>query len=277
MPPKKKLTHKGRKAELVFLERPREGPVHRYETLLHSAENSRRVPAKPVDQNTSAAWMCPQFETTKSVVLKACQKKHCGAYKPQKQDANQSLLQAGGACRRAIASKFPPLDFEDPEGYAVHPLDCPNRLRKNTQWSRSQPKEGTATKANIQVSSPENCRATPLLPAPQPVEPEVFSPPDVETPQVPSIRNWRCYSTLSRTSSHAWHPEKDLAFGIDPCGRRESAAVLVPDTPEREYGVKATWRRRPHLMKYLRERGKLSAVDILVKVNPEPSRRQANV
>ncbi|NXT24100.1 RHNO1 protein, partial [Syrrhaptes paradoxus] len=254
MPPKKKFTHKGRKTELVFLERPREGPVHCYETLLHSAENSRRVPAKPVDRNTSAAWMCPQFETTKSVVLKACQKKHGGAYKPQKQDANHSLLHAGGACRRAIASKFPPLDFEDPEGYAVHPLDHPNCLGKNMQWSRSQPKERTATKANIQVSSPETCRATPLLPAPQPVESEVFSPPDVETPQVPSIKNWRYCSMLSQTSSHAWHPEKDLAFGVEPCGRGQSA-VLVTDTPEREYGVKVTWRQRPHLMKYLRERG----------------------
>ncbi|XP_072734810.1 RAD9, HUS1, RAD1-interacting nuclear orphan protein 1 [Ciconia boyciana] len=277
MPPKKKCTHKARKAELVFLERPREGPVHCYETLLPSAENPRRVPTKPVDQNTSAAWVCPQFETTKSVVLKACQKKHHGPHKPQNQDANHSSLHAGGACRRAIACKFPPLTFENPEGYAVRPSDHLNRSRKNTQCSHSQPKKGTAAKANIQVNSPENCREIPLLPAPQPVEPEVFSPPDVETPQVPSIRNWRCSSTLPRTSNHAWHPEKELAFGIDPCGGGESAAVLVTDTPEHEYGVKVTWRQRPHLMKYLRERGKLSAADILVKVNPELSRRQANV
>ncbi|XP_009328148.1 PREDICTED: RAD9, HUS1, RAD1-interacting nuclear orphan protein 1 [Pygoscelis adeliae] len=252
MPPKKKCTHKAGKAELVFLERPREGPVHSYEAPPPSAENPRRVPRKPVDQATSAAWVCPQFETTKSVVLKACQKKHRGPRKPQNQDANHSLLHAGGACRKAIACKFPPLTFENPEGYAVHPSDHPNRSRKSTQ-------------------------EIPLSPAPQPVEPEFFSPPDVETPQVPSTRNWRCSSTLPQTSSRTWHPEKELAFDIDPCGREEPAAVLVTDTPEHEYGVKVTWRQRPHLMKYLRERGKLSATDELVKANPELSRRQADV
>ncbi|NWI34386.1 RHNO1 protein, partial [Sula dactylatra] len=251
MPPKKKCTHKARKAELVFLERPREGPVHCCETLLPSAENPRRVPTKPLDQNTSVAWVCPQFETTKSAVLKACQKKHRDPHKPQNQDANHSSLHAGGPCRRAIACKFPPLTFENPEGYhPVRPSDRPTHLRKNTQ-----PKKGTAAKADIQVNSPQNCREIPLFPAPQPVEPEVFCPPDVETPQVPSTRNWRCSTTLPQTSSRAWHPEEELAVGVDPCGTGEPAAVLVTDTPEHEYGVKVTWRRRPHLMKYLRERG----------------------
>ncbi|NWY57938.1 RHNO1 protein, partial [Chionis minor] len=255
MPPKKKCTHKARKAELVFLERPREGPVHCYETLLPSAKNPRRVPTKPVDQNTSAAWVCPQFETTTSVVLKACQKKHCGPHKPHNQDANHSSLHAGGTCRRDTACKFPPLIFENPEGYAVHPSDNPNHSRKNTEHAGSQPKKGTAAKANTEVNSPENCGEMPLLPAPQPVEPEVFSPPDVETPQTPSIRNWRCSSTLPQRSIRAWHPEKELALGIDPCGRGERAAILVTDTPEHEYGIKVTWRRRPHLMKCLQERG----------------------
>ncbi|KFQ47589.1 RAD9, HUS1, RAD1-interacting nuclear orphan protein 1, partial [Pelecanus crispus] len=255
MPPKKKCTHKARKAELVFLEKPREGPVHCYETPLPLAENPRRVPAKPVDQNTSAAWVCPQFETTKTVALKACQKKDHASRKPQNQDANHSWLPEGGACRRAIACRFPPLTFENPEGYPVHPSDRPNCSRKNPQHSHSQPKTGTAAKATIQVNSPENCREILLLPAPQPVEPEVYSPQGTETPQVPPLRNWTCSSTLPQTSSHAWHPEKELVFGIDPCGREESAAVLVTDTPEHEYGVKVTWRQRPHLMKYLQERG----------------------
>ncbi|XP_010014969.1 PREDICTED: RAD9, HUS1, RAD1-interacting nuclear orphan protein 1 [Nestor notabilis] len=278
MPPKKKCT-KARKAELVFIERPLEGPVHCYETPPPSAKNPRRVPTKPVDQNTSAAWVCPQFETTTLVALKACQRKHRGPHKPQNQDANYSSLHTGGACRRAIACKFPPLTFENTEGCAVHPSDHLNRLRKNTQHSCRQPEKETAAKANIQVNSLENCREIPLLPAPQPVEPEVFSSPDVETAQVPSVNNWRCSSTLPQSSSHAWPPEKELAFGIDPCerGELESAAVLVTDTPEHEYGVKVTWRRRPLIMKYLQETGKLSAADILVKANLDLSWRQTNV
>ncbi|NWI36373.1 RHNO1 protein, partial [Picathartes gymnocephalus] len=250
MPPKKKVTHKARKAELVFLERPWAGPIHCYETPPHSAENPRRVPTKPVDQNTSAAWVSPQFDTSKSVVLKACQKKRGGPHKPYNQGANHSSFHAGGACRGAVACRFPSLTFENPEGHAVHPLDDPNRLRKNAQCSHNQPKKGTAVNANIQVESPENCRE----PAPQPVEQAAFIPPDAEATQVPSLRNGRCSNTLSQ-NSHVWHPEKELAFGIDPCGRGESASILVTDTPEHEYGVKVTWRRRPHIMKYLREQG----------------------
>ncbi|KAM7066348.1 RAD9, HUS1, RAD1-interacting nuclear orphan protein 1 [Acridotheres tristis] len=271
MPPKKKCTHKAKKAELVFLERPRAGPIHCYETPLHSAENPRRVPTKPVDKNTSAAWVCPQFDTTKSVVLKACQKKHRGPHKPHNQDANHSSFHVGGACRGAVACRFPPLTFENPEGHAVPPLDDPNRLRKNAQCSHNQPKKGTAANANIQGKSPENCGE----PAPQVVEQEVLPPPYAEAAHVPSPRNERCSNGLSQ-SSQAWHPENELAFGIDPCGRGEAAAVLVTDTPEHEYGIKVTWRRRPHIMKYLREQGNLSAADILVKANMELLRGQAH-
>ncbi|NWT52600.1 RHNO1 protein, partial [Erythrocercus mccallii] len=251
MPPKKTCIHKARKAELIFLERPRAGPIHCYETPLRLAENPRRVPTRPVDQNTAAAWVCPQFDTTKSVLLKACQKKHRGPRKPCNQDANHSSFHAGGACRGAVACRFPPLTFENPKGCAVPLLDDPNCFRKNAQCSDNQPKKVTAANANIQVRSPENGGE----PAPQPVEQEALSPPPyVEAAQVPSPSNGRCGNTLSQRS-HAWHPEKELAFGIDPCGSGEAAAVLVTDTPEHEYGVKVTWRRRPHIMKYLREQG----------------------
>ncbi|NXQ55982.1 RHNO1 protein, partial [Anthoscopus minutus] len=249
MPPKKKCTHKARKAELIFLERPRAGPIHCYETPLHLAENPRHVPTKPVDQNTSAAWVCPQFDTTQSLVLKARHKKHHGRHKPYNQDANHSSFHAGGACQGAVACRFPPLTFENPEGYAVPLLNDLNCLRKNAQCSHNQPKKGTAANTNIQVKGPEHCGE----PLPQPVEQEVLSPPDADA-QVPSPRNGRCSNTLSQTC-HAWHPEKELAFGTDPCGRGEAAAVLVTDTPEHEYGVKVTWRRRPHIMKYLRAQG----------------------
>ncbi|XP_064265954.1 RAD9, HUS1, RAD1-interacting nuclear orphan protein 1 [Passer domesticus] len=271
MPPKKKCTHKARKAELIFLEKPRAGPIHCYEAPLHLAENPRRVPTKPVDLNTSAAWVCPQFDTTKPVVLKACQKKRPDPHKPYNQDANHSSFHAGGACRGAVACRFPPLTFENPEGHAVPPLDDPNCLRKNAQCSPNQPKKGTAANSNIHVQSPEDCGEL----APQPVEQEVPNPSDAEAAHVPSPRNGECCNTLSQ-STHAWHPEAELPLGIDPCGRGEAAAVLVTDTPEHEYGLKVTWRRRPHIMKHLRQQGKLSAADILVKADMELPRRQAH-
>ncbi|NXX14242.1 RHNO1 protein, partial [Podargus strigoides] len=254
MPPKKNCTRKARRAELVFLEGRRDGPIHCHEPPLPSAENPRRVPTKPIDQHTPAAWVHPQFETTKSVVSKARQKRR-GPRNPQNRGASHSSLHAGGACHRAIACKFPPLPFENSEGCAAPASDHPNCSRKDTQRSHSQLNQGAAAEADTQMNSPENCREILSLPAPHPVEPQVFTPPHVETPEAPSVRNWRCDSALPQTSSHAWHPEKELDFGLDPCGSEEPAAVLVTDTPEEEYGVKVTWRRRPRLMEFLRERG----------------------
>uniref|UniRef100_A0A4W3IT59 Reverse transcriptase domain-containing protein n=1 Tax=Callorhinchus milii TaxID=7868 RepID=A0A4W3IT59_CALMI len=40
--------------------------------------------------------------------------------------------------------------------------------------------------------------------------------------------------------------------------------VLVPDTPEKQYGLKVTWRQRPHIMQFLQEQGKLSEEDVLI-------------
>ncbi|NXW51449.1 RHNO1 protein, partial [Nyctiprogne leucopyga] len=217
--------------------------------------------------------VCPQFETTKLVVLKACQKKHRDPHKPQNQVTNHSSLHAGGASRRA--SKFPPLTFENPEGYAVRPSDSPSCSRKNTQCSHSPPETRGAAKANTQANSPGSCGETPLSPARRAAEPQGFSPPDAETPQEPSLGNRRCGSALPRASRPAWHPEEERAAGPGPCGGAEAAAVLVTDTPEREYGVRVTWRRRPRLMRYLQERGRLSAADILVKAIPEPRGRRA--
>uniref|UniRef100_A0A8C9LBP7 RAD9-HUS1-RAD1 interacting nuclear orphan 1 n=1 Tax=Pavo cristatus TaxID=9049 RepID=A0A8C9LBP7_PAVCR len=262
MPPKRKCTQKTRKAELVFLERPWGGPIHCCEIPLYVSENPIRVSTKPVDQSTSAAWVCPQFETTKSLVLRGCQKKQHGSHKPQNQDISYGLLHEERACQRAVACKFPPLIFESSEVCAVHSTDVLSHTGKNTQHSHSQCKKGIRSKANIQVNGYENCSETPSLPVPQPVEPEVFRPLDMGIPQLPSLRNCTCSSALPQISSQA-----ELVSNINHCGRGQLAATLVMDTPEREYGIKVTWRHRPHLLKYLRDRGKLSTADVLVKAD----------
>lgn len=40
--------------------------------------------------------------------------------------------------------------------------------------------------------------------------------------------------------------------------------ILVADTPERDYGLKVTWRRRKDLMTMMKERGHLSDSDVLI-------------
>ncbi|NWJ08609.1 RHNO1 protein, partial [Crypturellus undulatus] len=251
MPPKKKRTHKARKAELVFLERPREGPLHSWEPPLPLAENPRHVPTKPVDQNTSTAWVCPQFETLEPISLKGCQKSH----RAQNWDANHSFLHQGGACRKVIPSKFSPLTFEALEGHVRHFSDRPDHSRKKACVSYRQPPKRTVAKASIQADNPKNVGELSASPVAQSVEPEVSSCPDTPTQNLPPGRNCSCSSTLPQRSGCAWLLRNVLAPSIDPPGGEDLATVLVADTPEHAYGVKVTWRQRPHILQYLRERG----------------------
>ncbi|XP_015231267.1 PREDICTED: RAD9, HUS1, RAD1-interacting nuclear orphan protein 1 [Cyprinodon variegatus] len=79
-------------------------------------------------------------------------------------------------------------------------------------------------------------------------------PPDLDTPEVPS--KGEHYS-----SSSPGH----IMFAL-PCTTPCSSPpdCLVADTPERDYGVKVTWRRRKGLMLKLKERGYLSESDALI-------------
>lgn len=47
-----------------------------------------------------------------------------------------------------------------------------------------------------------------------------------------------------------------------PCNQPPD--ILVADTPERDYGLKVTWRRRKDLMTVMKERGHLSDSDVLI-------------
>ncbi|XP_008274710.1 RAD9, HUS1, RAD1-interacting nuclear orphan protein 1 [Stegastes partitus] len=79
-------------------------------------------------------------------------------------------------------------------------------------------------------------------------------PPDVDTPKV-----------IQGGSSCPLSPTTHLLLAepcTPPCDRPPD--ILVPDTPERDYGVKVTWRRRKSLMLFLKERGHLSESDALI-------------
>ncbi|NWZ31164.1 RHNO1 protein, partial [Asarcornis scutulata] len=241
MPPKKKRTCNARKTELVFLEEPWEGPIHCCETPQPLAENPRHVPTKPIDKNTSTAWVCAQFETTKSLVLKAFQNKHRGACKAQKQDANHGLPCARGACQRPAACKFPPLTFESSEGRAACSPDALNHAGRKAQRPQGRCENSRVPNNSVWVDSSQSGEETPPEPAPQPVGPAAFSPPDIGTPE-PPVRGGRCSSAPS-------------APGAELCGPGEAAAVLVADTPQEQYGVRVTWRQRPRVLQYLRQRG----------------------
>ncbi|KAM4523609.1 RAD9, HUS1, RAD1-interacting nuclear orphan protein 1 [Fundulus diaphanus] len=119
------------------------------------------------------------------------------------------------------------------EGAASH-IRCLDQLG-------AQPKEATI-RCNVPAEGASTPASTKLITT------EVNSvclPPDVDTPKM------NCFSP----------PPELLLFNQPPCSSPPD--TLVADTPERDYGVKVTWRRRKDLMMILKERGHLSESDTL--------------
>ncbi|XP_067387112.1 RAD9, HUS1, RAD1-interacting nuclear orphan protein 1 [Emydura macquarii macquarii] len=274
MPPKKKCICTARKAQLQFLETPREGPTHYYGSPLPLAENPRHVSAKPLDQNASISWVSPQFENMASTGFKRCRKQRHVAHSFQSRHDSHGFLRAGGACQKHKGCKFPPLMFEDPQadsyaGATGYSCGNPGSCGKT---SHIQPQRGTAAKPSTPTGRPKSCRKGASQSPNQDAEPDVFSPPDLLTPELPSLRSYGCSGTFPQMNTLAPQPPSDLDLCADTLESLESTSVLVKDTPEHEYGVKVTWRKRSHLMRYLTEKRMLSASDILVKaVSADPS------
>lgn len=80
-------------------------------------------------------------------------------------------------------------------------------------------------------------------------------PPDVDTPNVPQESS----SDPVPAFLHVFLPQP-----VTPPGHQQPD-ILVPDTPERDYGLKVTWRRRTSLMLSLKESGRLSNSQVSIR------------
>lgn len=260
MPPKKKCIHQAHKTQLRFLETPIEGPTHHYGSPLPLAENPRRVSTKPLDQNASVSWVSPQFESTVSTGFKRCQKNR---------DDSRGFLHVGGVCRKHTVCKFPPLTFEAPHAHLnAGATECSHSSGNTENYGKTyhiQKQKGTAAKLTTLIDKPMSYRKRASQFPYQHAEPDVFSPPDVQTPDLSSVRSYGCSGALPERNNLSPNPHSGLDLSTDTTENLEPTAVLVKDTPEHEYGVKVTWRKRSRLMRYLREKGMLSPSDILVK------------
>lgn len=109
----------------------------------------------------------------------------------------------------------------------------------------------------VQVKEPIPADAA-STPAPsEPRNTEVSSvspPPDVDTPKV--IQDGS--GGPSPASLRLLLPQSS------PLRCKQIPDILVADTPERDYGLKVTWRRRRGLMFLLKEKGHLSDADVLI-------------
>lgn len=82
----------------------------------------------------------------------------------------------------------------------------------------------------------------------------LFSPPDVETPEIHHDGS-SSFLRLLLPASQPMTPPHTV-----------TSEILATDTPERDYGVKVTWRRRKGLMRLLRDRGYLSSAEAPISI-----------
>ncbi|KAI4882988.1 hypothetical protein NFI96_015798 [Prochilodus magdalenae] len=85
---------------------------------------------------------------------------------------------------------------------------------------------------------------------------DFISPPHIETPEM-SHNEQSCHS--SSIVHFLFSPRQQKS---PP--RTESFGLLVKDTPEKDYGLKVTWRRRKKLMKLLTDQGHLLIREAMV-------------
>lgn len=240
MPPRKKRGQTSRKAQLLFHHQPLEGPKHRYGSPQLPITHTRQVPSKPIDQDTITSWVSPQFDTTAESWFPANRKgKH------------HHRGQARHSSQKSTTSKFPHLTFQSPQSSSSATLgspliqECPNHSEKDVSQRTLVPMLSPPSGGELSAYVFQNL-------------PYMFIAPDIQTPESSEKRvlvplDQRANS-LASCSLHTSTPESP-----------EPGPVLVKDTPEEKYGVKVTWRRRRHLFTYLRERGKLSKSQFLVK------------
>ncbi|XP_068957212.1 RAD9, HUS1, RAD1-interacting nuclear orphan protein 1 isoform X2 [Petaurus breviceps papuanus] len=158
-----------------------------------------------------------------------------------------------GSRQKAAKNRFPPLSFEssvsssseaalDNLSVMDFPLQCP----KDTARSSLIPQ------------SPQRC--TELSSRDLENLGYMVIPPDIQTPKQSPVKDSGHIPTDQRQ-----HMRRSCPLLMDPPKSPDSGPVLVADTPEEKYGLKVTWRRRYRLLTHLREKGKLSMSQFLVK------------
>ncbi|XP_030069740.1 RAD9, HUS1, RAD1-interacting nuclear orphan protein 1 [Microcaecilia unicolor] len=289
MPRRKNATYNPQKTQLLFCESPLDGPTHHYGTPLLAAGNPRHVAAKSVDQSAACSWVFPQFNEKVELRFTSCRSRHCPANKtvplqPRSREVGHRLPSVVGAFRKSTVQKFPPLAFHD----SMATLSTRNSLASLWDFRpmsliRKQVASSTGLGTFPGHFSEKKQRGCKTQAPPSPVlhntEPNsIFSPPNIQTPEYNPFWTWKKMQNrssprdileekmpCSKQHTILCQDFKELNVSSSTPKRMTSNHVLVEDTPEHQYGMRITWRRRQKLMKYLKERGKLKSSEILVK------------
>ncbi|XP_049738167.1 RAD9, HUS1, RAD1-interacting nuclear orphan protein 1 [Loxodonta africana] len=239
MPPRKKRSQHSRKAPLLFHQQPLEGPKHHCGSPQLPISHTRQVPSKPIDHNTITSWVLPQFDTTAESCFQVYQKRGHQA-------------QARHSSRKSTTSKFPHLTFESPQSSSSSATLGIPLIRESPEQSVK-----ISRRPLVPVLSPQSCGEPSVHTLESPAY--VFLPPDIQTPGSSPVKEKPILPDQKENSLPSCSLRTSTPKSPDP------GPVLVKDTPQEKYGIKVTWRRRQNLLACLRERGRLSRSQFLVK------------
>lgn len=197
----------------------------------------------------------PQFQTSDSAAAPARRgRRRC--------QSSTSVLHS-----RTSVCKYPSLTFKSRLKNQPHPTQSTRKTAaQNSDAAKRRVKRGDAVRCPDGAASSSRCLLQPEAPS-DPVEHRgrtpatpasaqpgrLGPPPTVETPD--AIKE-----PSERPSPGPLH--RFLHRSCSPSN--QPSDLLVADTPERDYGLKVTWRRRKDLMAMMKERGHLCDADVLI-------------
>lgn len=189
--------------------------------------------------------MSPQFDQTVAVHFPARRRlRHTASNSTlQSRPADTSRNVLGATTRKQSVCKFPSLTFTNQNLTSV--------VQSQSFRGRRRPKQKLVLQTPVAES-----------PAPRSCD-NIASPPNIKTPDASPARNAALAPATVDLPTPKSRRETIQVAADTPQG---SGPVLAEDTPEHEYGVRVTWRRRQGLMKYLKSRGRLESSQIKVKL-----------
>ncbi|XP_071358057.1 RAD9, HUS1, RAD1-interacting nuclear orphan protein 1 [Trachinotus anak] len=179
-------------------------------------------------------------KATESTVVSDTGNQPQGSRRLKKTVSSAQYLDTPKRNQRASIRKSNVERFSDGAASSSRCLDQPETPSVQEKRCRL-PADGASTPASNEFSTTEFSSVGPA--------------PDVDTPKV-----------IQEGSSCPPSPTVHLLLAepcTPPCNRPPD--ILVADTPERDYGLKVTWRRRRGLMLLLKERGHLSDSNVLIQ------------
>ncbi|AWO98196.1 putative RAD9 HUS1 RAD1-interacting nuclear orphan protein 1 [Scophthalmus maximus] len=288
---------KTEKPALLFLERPVGGARLQNVPEVRAALNPKEffTETQAHSSSTLNSWVNPQFDTSVAAAAPLRRgRRKC-------QSATTSILdRCSQLSRKNSVCKFPSLSFQTRSRDQSHQ---PKSVRTARKAAESTVVSGNQPRGSCQIKKAVSCAQkldTPrrqsasfrIRKAERSSDVAASSSRCVDRAETPSIggETLRVRADGASTPASSEFSDIGLAPDVDtpnliqegsscpsspsvhlllarsctpPCNQPPD--ILVADTPERDYGVKVTWRKRKGLMSMLKERGLLSDSDVLIQ------------